>query len=87
MFTKFSKEPIKTWSNQWMIDNGYHHLHVTLIDFKKANSDKLELKLEKVHHKIAKALPSYNTNQLQLLREVADKLKNVRFNFKLSTLK
>lgn len=87
MFTKNSKEPIKTWSNTWMIENQYHYPHVVQTNFKKEFVEKLELNKEKMVYNLVKDSKEYQTNNLQLLREIADKLKNVRFNFKLSTLK
>lgn len=84
MFTKNSKEPIKTWSNQWMIDNEYHPPLVTNVDFTKTTAEKAELKVEKLHNKLAMKNPNYRDNQMHLMAEMAK--SKPRFNILISTL-
>lgn len=81
---KNKTEPIKSWSAQWMIEQGLWHPPVTLVDFTKTTAEKAELKLEKLHHKLAKLNASYKTNQLQLLAEMAK--SKPRFNVFITTL-
>ena len=77
-------EPIKSWSAQWMIEQGLWHPLVTPVDFTKTTAEKAELKLEKLHHKLAKTNSNYKTNQLQLLAEMAK--SKPRFNVFITTL-
>ena len=77
-------EPIKSWSAQWMIEQGLQHPHVTPVDFTKTLAEKAELKLEKLHHKLVKLNDSYKTNQLQLLADLAK--SKPRFNVFITTL-
>lgn len=71
MFTKNSKEPIKTWSNQWMIDNEYHYPYVVPIDFSKSEDEKKQLKLVKKDNKLSLHSPNYEKNQQELLSIIA----------------
>lgn len=77
-------EPIKSWAAQWMIEHDIQHPFVTPVDFTKTTAEKAELKLEKLHHKLAKLNASYKTNQLQLLAEMAK--SKPRFNVFITTL-
>jgi hypothetical protein len=77
-------EPIKSWSAQWMIEHELWHPPVTLVDFTKTTAEKLELKLEKLHHKLAKQNANYKSNQLQLLADLAK--SKPRFNVFITTL-
>lgn len=82
---QFSKqEPIKAWSTQWMIDNQLHPPLVANVDFSKTYAEKQELKLEKLHHKLAKKNPDYQTNQDYLLAAIAK--SNVNMNIIISKL-
>jgi hypothetical protein len=77
-------EPIKSWSAQWMIEQGLGHPPVTPVDFTKTTAEKAELKLEKLHHKLAKLNVNYKSNQLQLLADLAK--SKPRFNVFITTL-
>lgn len=76
-------EPIKV-SPQWLIDNNLQYPFLVPVDFAKTTAEKAELKLEKLHHKLAKLNAGYKTNQLQLLAEMAK--SKPRFNVFITTL-
>lgn len=76
-------EPIKV-SPQWLIDNNLQYPFLVPVDFTKTTAEKAELKLEKLHHKLAKLNAGYKTNQLQLLAEMAK--SKPRFNVFITTL-
>lgn len=73
-----TKEPIKTNSQQWMIDNFYHPPLVTPVNFAKTEQEKQELKLEKKAYKAMKDTQKYYENRLVLASEIAK--SHPRFN-------
>jgi hypothetical protein len=77
-------EPIKSWSAQWMIEHELWHPPVTPVDFTKTTAEKAELKVEKLHHKLAKQSSNYQVNQDYLLAAIAK--SKPRFNVFITTL-
>lgn len=84
MFTKNSKEPIKTWSNTWMIENQYHYPHVVPTNFSKTEEERKELKLAKKDNKLSLHSPNYESNQQELLSIIAR--SNPKFNILVSRI-
>ena len=81
----FSKvEPIKPWSAQWMIDNNLQYPFLNEVSFTKTHAEKAELKLEKLHNKLAKQSSNYQVNQDYLLAAIAKSKPN--FNIVISKL-
>jgi uncharacterized membrane protein len=67
-----------------MIEHELWHPPVTSVDFTKTTAEKAELKVEKLHHKLAKLNANYKSNQLQLLADLAK--SKPRFNVFITTL-
>lgn len=79
-----SKEPIKSWSSQWMIENNLQYPFLVPTSFKKTEQEKVELANAKIAHKKAVKLSDYKANQVILLGQIAK--SHPRFNIVVSHL-